>query len=349
MNKKRFSDQLIHGNGKCTILLYGQIGDYDDVRSADVTRELMAAEAQYGKIDVRINSIGGDVYAGIAIFNALKNSKADVKIYIDGLAASMGAIIALCGKHVEMSKYSRLMLHSPSGGCWGNKEAMDECAKDLELLGNTLCQMCAKRLGMSEEDVRATYFDGKDHWLTAQEALDAGFIDSIYDADPVPQDENIEQLYQTFTNRLQGQPSKLDNMTILESMKQNPRFKDCASEADALKIVAQLESEAGKVSALQEENKKLKEVNATFEAKVKAIADAEKKALLDQAETAGKIDAVSRPAYQALLDKDLEEGKKTLEGLKPQKRVTDVIARQVGGEKGPWQERQDEIREKNGK
>ena len=104
---------MIPGTDACCILLYGDIGEYDDnVRSGDIARELLEAEALTGKVDVRINSNGGEVYSGIAIFNALKNSKADITIYVDGIAASMASVIALCGKPVQMSRYARLMLHS---------------------------------------------------------------------------------------------------------------------------------------------------------------------------------------------------------------------------------------------
>lgn len=95
---------MIPGTDACCILLYGDIGEYDDnVRSGDIARELLEAEALTGKVDVRINSNGGEVYSGIAIFNALKNSKADITIYVDGIAASMASVIALCGKPVQMS------------------------------------------------------------------------------------------------------------------------------------------------------------------------------------------------------------------------------------------------------
>lgn len=72
---------MIPGTDACCILLYGDIGEYGDgVRSGDIARELLEAEALTGKVDVRINSNGGEVYSGIAIFNALKNSKADITI-----------------------------------------------------------------------------------------------------------------------------------------------------------------------------------------------------------------------------------------------------------------------------
>ena len=111
--KKFFN--IIPGNGSCCLLLYGEIGG--EVSCGDVMRNLLEAEKQYGRIDVRINSVGGEVYPGIAIFNALRQSKADIHIYIDGIAASMASAIALCGKPVEMSRYARLMIHTVRGGC----------------------------------------------------------------------------------------------------------------------------------------------------------------------------------------------------------------------------------------
>ena len=343
--KRKFKDQMIEADGRCTVLLYGEIGDYDDVRSADITRELITAQARYKQIDVRINSIGGSVYTGIAIFNALKNCKADVKIYIDGLAASMASVIALCGRHVEMSKYARLMLHSVSGGCWGNKNDMAACIKEIESIEDTLCSMCAKRIGLTEEEVKAKYFDGTDHWLTAQQALDAGFIDGIYDADPVPEDETIEQLYETFNNRLM-KPQNKTNMNLLDSVKKRPKFKDCATDEDVLRVVGQLEEKAGKVDTLTEEITNLKAKIEDFEKKEKEAAENAKKELLDAAEKDGKIDTNTRAAYEALLDRSFEDGKKALDALKPARRAMEDIERQPGGEKSAWEDRMKEIRDK---
>lgn len=67
---------MIPGEDACCILLYGDIGEYSDVTAAAIVRELMEVEASGKRIDVRINSNGGDVYTGIAIFNALRGSKA---------------------------------------------------------------------------------------------------------------------------------------------------------------------------------------------------------------------------------------------------------------------------------
>ena len=207
MNKK-FFNIIPSDSGSATVFLYGDIGfPYGDgVSDKKLVQELKEAEAAYRTIEVRINSMGGSVYAGIAIFNAIRGSKSDIRIFVDGIAASMASVIALCGKPVEMSRYSRLMLHSVSGGCWGNKDDLKQTVEEMESLETTLCEMYSKKTGKTAEEIRAAYFDGKDHFLNAKEALSLGFIDGIYDADPVPEDSTPEQIYQLFNNRLQRKP-----------------------------------------------------------------------------------------------------------------------------------------------
>ena len=334
---------MIPGEDACCILLYGDIGEYSDVTAAAIVRELMEAEASGKRIDVRINSNGGDVYTGIAIFNALRGSKADIHIYVDGIAASMASVIALCGKPVEMSKYARLMLHSVSGGCYGNKTELRRCLEEVEALENTLCEMYAPKLGTSVEDIRARYFNDADHWLKADEALALGFIDGVYDADPVPEDSTPEQVYRIFNNRLE-QPLN-DTQMNLEEVKKRPRFKDCATDSDVFRVMDALEEEAGKVPGLTAEVDRLKKENKAFTDKAKEEDEAARKKLLDDAEADGRIDATTRPVYENLLSSDRENGEKALRSLKPKKRVTTDLRVEVGGE-SPWDKRMSEIKNK---
>jgi ATP-dependent Clp endopeptidase proteolytic subunit ClpP len=341
--KNKFLNIVASGSN-ATIFLYGDIGDssWYDVRSVDISRELKEAESAYKKIDVRINSNGGEVYAGIAIFNALRNSKADIHIYVDGIAASMASVIALCGKPVEMSKYARLMLHSVSGGCYGSKGELKEVIEQIESLEGSLCDMYAKKTGLTADKIRETYFDGKDHYLNANEALSAGFVDGIYDADPVPEDSTPEQIYQIFNNRLHK--PQITNQMNIEDLRKRPLFKDAATDADVLRIVGHLETEAGKVTGLTTQVTDLTARLKVFEDKAKADADAAKKTLLDEAEADGRINAQTRPVYQALLDKDRENGEAALRALTVKKRV--VTALKEGNEPlpGAWEKRQEEIR-----
>lgn len=90
MTKKFFNIIPSEGESAC-LLLYGPVGEDQKVSPAQVVTELMELQRVYRKIDIRINSVGGEVFAGIAIFNALTASKADITIYIDGIAASIAA------------------------------------------------------------------------------------------------------------------------------------------------------------------------------------------------------------------------------------------------------------------
>ena len=94
--QKQFFNTIPSEGGEVAILLYGDVGDGQHVDSARVVAELMALQVQYDKIDVRINSCGGDVFSGMAIYTALRNSKADITIYIDGGAASIADVVNPC-------------------------------------------------------------------------------------------------------------------------------------------------------------------------------------------------------------------------------------------------------------
>lgn len=339
----RYFNIQTDAEGVGTIFLYGDIGDYYDVQSVRVAKELMEAEKASRRVNVRINSNGGEVYCGIAIYNAIKNSKADVRIYVDGIAASMASVIALCGKPVEMSRYARLMLHSVSGGCYGNKKDMQKCIEEIESLEDSLADIYSERTGMTKDEVKATYFDGEDHWLTAEEALGLGFIDGIYDADPVPAGSTPEQIYTLFNNRL-AEPQNKDAMKI-EELRQNPLFKDCKDEDEVIAKAQAYANDAGRAKSLEEENATLKARVKEYEEKAEADKEAARKALLDAAEADGRINAETRPLYESILKNSPEEGEKALAALAPKRKVMDDLKVEPGDE-SPWNMRMKEIKDK---
>lgn len=227
--------------GAVAILLYGQIGSGEKmVDSAAVVAELMELTDKYKNIDVRINSMGGEVYAGMAIFNALRSSDANINIYVDGVAASMAAVIALCGRPLHMSKYARLMLHQVSGGVMGTSAQIRSYADQVDALTNVLVDVVAERAGMKPEEVKVKWFDGEDHWITAQEAVNLKLADSIFDMkDGAAPAENAtaEAIYE-FTNRLLSQPQNNENMALIEELKKRSSFQNAATEEQVLAEVS---------------------------------------------------------------------------------------------------------------
>lgn len=338
---------MIPSPGTACILLYGDIGDkWDGVTDASIVRELADYEAAYDRIDVRINSYGGSVYSGIAIFNALRTSKANITVYVDGVAASIASVIAMCGKPVYMSRYARLMLHNVQGGCWGNKDELKQTAQQIEQLEDTMADIYSAKTGTEKRVIKNTYFDGKDHWLTASEAKELGFIDGIYDVEEAGENDmdTPGQVYNLFMNRMIRQPLNT-NKTMFEELRKRPLFANCTDDASVLAMLGRLEDKAGNYDSLKVENDTLRKKVEAFE---NAAAEARKKEignLLDAAEKDERICPADRATYQALLEKDFENASKILEGLPKKKLITDVLDDpEPQNGKSAWDEEQERIR-----
>lgn len=309
---------MIPGTDECCILLYGDIGDgaEDKVRSGEVVRELLELETAYKKIDVRINSNGGSVYAGIAIFNAFRTSKADITIYVDGIAASIASVIALCGKPVYMSKYARMMLHNVQGGTFGNKEDLKRCINEIEALENTLGEMYAAKCGKTADEIKNMFFDGKDHWLSATQAHELGFINGIYDTDAIPESSTPEQVYSIFQNRLNVEST--NNDTMFEKLKERPSFANCASDEDVLRHIEHLETEAAKVPGLESKKQELENRLQTIEEDgIKTIVNS---AILD-----GRIAETQRESFTNLFKSDRTNAEALLKSMKPKTRIVNIL------------------------
>lgn len=179
---------------KGIIYLYGEIGERQKVDSERVATELAELEQQTNEIEVRINSTGGEVYEGIAIFNALRRSSAKITIFVDGVAASIAGVIALCGKPLKMAQNSRLMLHNVSGGAYGTATELEQIARDIREVEKTLANMISARCKMTPAEFASKYFNGNDNWLSSEECVKMGLASEIYETSP-DLSENVNALY----------------------------------------------------------------------------------------------------------------------------------------------------------
>lgn len=327
------------------LLLYGEISDEGGdgkIASRDIVNELMYLDANYENLNIRINSIGGDVYPGIAIFNAIRQCKSNVTIYIDGIAASISGVIALCGKRVEMSRYARMMLHNVSGGCFGNKKDLADMISTIESLEDTIAEIISGRCGKDKEEVKNAYFDGTDHWLKADEALSLGLIDAIYDVESVPSGSTTDDIYRIFTNRLELelQPQNPDKMK-LEDFRKIPRFANCADEAAVMTMLGDTAAKADKADGLETENGGLKQqLQQQEEERIETV--------VSDAVTDGRIGADQKDTYKNILKADFKNGLTALKALRPKKMLKDKLENpEPQGGEGAWEKRQREIREAN--
>nr|WP_302830037.1 head maturation protease, ClpP-related [uncultured Bacteroides sp.] len=337
------------------LLLYGEVSDEGGdgkIASRDIVNELMLLDQSYDNLNIRINSIGGDVYPGIAIFNAIRQCRSNVTIYIDGIAASIAGVVALCGRRVEMSRYARMMLHNVSGGCYGNKKDLQDMISTIESLEDTIAEIISARCGKDKEEIKDAYFDGTDHWLKADEALQLGLIDAIYDVEAVPEDSSTDDIYRIFTNRLeleQRQPQNPDKMK-LEDFKKIPRFANCTDEAAVMAMLGETAGKADKADALEQENQTLKTENELLKQQKQQQEDERIETAVADAVTDGRIGADQKETYKNILKADFKNGMAALKALKPKRMLKDTLenGQPRNTAEGPWEKRQREIRERNG-
>ncbi len=159
------------------IYIFDEIGMYG-VTAQDFIGEIK--ELKNTPINLRINSLGGDVFNGMAIYNVIKKREAKTTVYIEGIAASIATIIALGADEVVMSENSLFMIHNAWGGTMGDAKDMRKSAETLEKISTELTEIYMKKTGLSY-DVVSNMMDEKT-WLNSEEAYELGFVDTISDA-----------------------------------------------------------------------------------------------------------------------------------------------------------------------
>ena len=159
------------------IYIFDEIGMYG-VTAQDFIGEIK--ELKNTPINLRINSLGGDVFNGMAIYNVIKKREAKTTVYIEGIAASIATIIALGADEVVMSENSLFMIHNAWGGTMGDAKDMRKSAETLEKISTELTEIYMKKTGLSY-DVVSNMMD-EETWLNSEEAYELGFVDTISDA-----------------------------------------------------------------------------------------------------------------------------------------------------------------------
>ncbi|PRD64806.1 ClpP-like prohead protease/major capsid protein fusion protein [Malikia granosa] len=162
------------------IYVYGNIGDRwneDGVIASEMVRDIAALEAD--EITLRINSYGGSVTDGLAIYNALKRHPAPVHVQVDGVAISCASYLAMAGDTVTMARNAQMMIHAPWSFAGGNSADLREMADILDRYAKSMASAYADKSGKTYEQALAILTDGKDHWFSADEAVAEGFADAI--------------------------------------------------------------------------------------------------------------------------------------------------------------------------
>jgi ATP-dependent Clp protease protease subunit len=187
------------------ILLYDIIGQ--DFWSGDgVTAKKFAAQlASLGPVSrilLRINSPGGDVFDGAAIYNQLKTHGARIDVVVDGLAASAASVVAMAGEKITMAENAMMMVHNPWTIAMGDSTEMRKVADTLDKVSEAMRTSYA-RTGKKDAEIAALL--DAETWLTAKDAVKEGFADEIGEAVPIVASFDLSRFKNT-PNSLKSAP-----------------------------------------------------------------------------------------------------------------------------------------------
>lgn len=176
-----------------------------------------------GDITVRINSPGGDVFAGVSIYNALMEHDGKVTVKVEALAASAASFIAMAGEDIIMLPGSLMMIHNPWTFAVGNEEELAKVVEMLQKVGSSVASIYVARTGKSEEEINQMLKD--ETWMTGEEAVANGFATEAREAKkPASTSDlmkNISNYMQTVTNAVkQPAMSIRDSEKPLEDMEE---------------------------------------------------------------------------------------------------------------------------------
>lgn len=196
------------------ILIYGEIGggwfsDPDETVTAKGFAADLKALGKVKNLNIYINSPGGGVFEGQAIYNQLQRHAAHKTVHIDGIAASIASVIAMAGDTILMPENALLMVHRASGFGIGNAHDLRKVADSLEKAETGIVAAYAQKTGKSSDELLALMDD--ETWMTADEAVALGFADQIDTAIPMVACATPEAL-----SRFKHPPAVLLNQAMSE-------------------------------------------------------------------------------------------------------------------------------------
>ncbi|ABS33643.1 Clp protease ClpP [Clostridium botulinum] len=200
--------------------IYGDIVSYkwdDTDTTAKSFKEDLDSLGDIDTLNIYINSPGGSVFQGQAIYNIIKRHKAKINIHVDGVAASIASVIAMAGNTIFMPKNSMMMIHNPWTFAYGNAKELRKQADDLDKIRESLIEAYLSKAG--DKLSRETLIGIMDNetWLTAQECYDYGLCDELVEEKEIAASINTE-LFAKYKNT----PKELLNKTE----KQNKPIKN---------------------------------------------------------------------------------------------------------------------------
>lgn len=176
MHRQNADMVRINAKGSPEILIYDDIGGgmFGGISSKDVALAIKNL-GETDKIDVRLNSAGGDVFEGIGIYNTLRRQNAAVTVHVDGMALSAASVIAMAGNQVHMAENAIMMIHNPWTVTHGSAKEFRDMADTLDKTKNQVVKAYTSKTLIPDQEI-GEMMDAET-WMTSEEAFMKGFVD----------------------------------------------------------------------------------------------------------------------------------------------------------------------------
>lgn len=200
--------------------------------SANFFREELAKYPNTTEINIFINSYGGSVFEGTAIYNQLKRHPAKKTVYIDGFACSVASVIAMAGDKVIMPKNAMMMIHNAWLGTVGNAAEIRKTADDLDIINSSSKQAYLQKAGKKITEEHLVAMMNAETWLTAEQCIEYGFADEYAekDADMSNASKILQNANMSLEQRINIQKSLASQLKQLVDPEEIPKEKISGEE-----------------------------------------------------------------------------------------------------------------------
>lgn len=202
------------------------------------------ANSKVDKILLKIDSFGGDVNHGLAIYNALKETKAEIEAEYIGFSASIATVIASAADVVRIPENMMILIHEGRGIAIGVQSDMEAYSKWLKDINDNVSGIYAKKTGKTKEEMRSLMArnGGEGEWLTAQEAKELGLVDEVYEPmraaasydDKLMKKMQLPEIPESKLNSIINQKPKSKTMGLFSSKEKKPVNKILLGEVEAI-------------------------------------------------------------------------------------------------------------------
>ena len=312
------------------IYMYGVIGSGLDIDANVVVAEIENLRKK-GCRNFRfyVNSEGGEVIQGSALFNYLDRTDIEVEWVVDGVAASMMAMLISNPKHkVKAAKYASFMYHRVQGSCYGNSDEVRNLAAMIDTFEKSLVDMMASRMKVDAASVKKEFFtDGLDHWMNAEEAMRRGLVDEIISGKNITSPKELLSSKDVFNfynkqliNYKQNQKSMITNKAEIGKL-----LNIAEAEVTDDTVMAAVKNVVKSNSELQSQLKTVKDENADLKNQIGELNKAKVKSLIDRAIAEKKFGEDERGNYTRLANMDFELAETMIGKMKGVERIVDRL------------------------